>query len=60
MARHAFIVGGTGQIGRAVAAELLSQGWDVTISSRGKRQLAEELLQRGAKFAVVDREVPGH
>jgi NAD(P)-dependent dehydrogenase (short-subunit alcohol dehydrogenase family) len=37
MARQAFIIGGTGQIGRAVADNLLAHGWDVTLSHRGRR-----------------------
>jgi len=35
MPRHAFIVGGTGQIGRAVTLRLLGEGWRVTVASRG-------------------------
>lgn len=58
MARHAFIVGGTGQIGRAVAAELLARGWQVTIAARGDRSRPEDLLQQGAAFVGVDREEP--
>jgi nucleoside-diphosphate-sugar epimerase len=59
MARHAFIVGGTGQIGRAVAAQLLDHGWRVTLSSRGVRPRADDLTARGATIATVDREQPG-
>jgi nucleoside-diphosphate-sugar epimerase len=59
MVRRAFIVGGTGQIGRAVAAELLSRGWHVTIAARGGRLPPEHLLQQGAEFVGFDREEPG-
>ncbi|MGK9171236.1 NAD-dependent epimerase/dehydratase family protein [Inquilinus limosus] len=58
-ARRAFIVGGTGQIGRAVAAELLGRGWRVTIAARGGRPRPEDLLRQGAEFVAVDRDEPG-
>jgi len=57
-ARHAFIVGGTGQIGRAAAAELLGRGWRVTIAARGSRAVSEDLLRQGAAFVTFDREDP--
>ncbi|WP_160011361.1 NAD-dependent epimerase/dehydratase family protein [Rhizobium sp. 18055] len=59
MPRHAFIIGGTGQIGRAVASELLDRGWTVTLSSRGMRPGAAGLVARGARMVVLDREEPG-
>jgi hypothetical protein len=59
MSRHAFIVGGTGQIGRAVAADLLERGWRVTASHRGNRRMPSDLIERGAKIIVSDRETPG-
>jgi nucleoside-diphosphate-sugar epimerase len=59
MSRHAFIVGGTGQIGRAVAGDLLEHGWHVTISHRGNRPLPNHLIRRGAKVVILDREKPG-
>ena len=59
MSRRAFIVGGAGQIGRAVAAELLDQGWRVTLSGRGGRPMPEDLIARGATIALLDREQPG-
>lgn len=58
MAGRAFIIGGTGQIGRAVAAELLGRGWHVVIAARGGRLHPEDLLQQGAAFVAVDREEP--
>lgn len=54
--RHAFILGGTGQIGKAIARNLLTAGWDVSIASRGVRSVSEDLTARGAKFVAVDRE----
>ncbi len=59
MAKHAFIVGGTGQIGRSLALRLQADGWDVTVSYRGKRGIPAELLQSGIRFVVLDREQPG-
>jgi len=59
MSRRAFIIGGTGQIGLAVADELLANGWDVTLSHRGHRALSDDLIARGAKLVVLDREEPG-
>ncbi len=59
MARHAFLLGGTGQIGRAVAGDLLDRGWRVTLASRGMRAQADDLVARGAAIATLDREEPG-
>jgi nucleoside-diphosphate-sugar epimerase len=59
MPRHAFILGGTGQIGRAVAAELIQHSWNVTVSHTGVRPLPSKLVERGVKGVVVDREKPG-
>jgi nucleoside-diphosphate-sugar epimerase len=59
MSRHAFIVGGTGQIGRAVAGDLLEHGWHVTVFHRGNRPLPNDLIERGAKIVILDREKPG-
>ena len=59
MSRHAFIVGGTGQIGRAVTGNLLEHGWRVTVSHRGNRPLPSDLIKRGAKIVIFDRDTPG-
>src|SRR5277367_292252 len=59
MPRHAFIVGGTGQIGRAVAGDLLAAGWVVTVSHRGTRPAPEALARNGARMVVLDRDNPG-
>jgi nucleoside-diphosphate-sugar epimerase len=56
MSRHAFIVGGTGQIGQAVAADLLADGWNVTISHRGIRPAPQKLVDSGAGIVVLDRD----
>lgn len=58
MARHAFILGGGGQIGRAVSENLLGAGWTVTIGSRGERELPAFVRAGRAKAVVVDRQEP--
>jgi nucleoside-diphosphate-sugar epimerase len=55
----AFIIGGTGQIGRAIGAKLLADGWDVTLSSRAQRPVPTELAAQGAKIVLLDRDQPG-
>ena len=37
MAGNAFIIGGAGQIGSAVAKSLCESGWQMTLGSRGNR-----------------------
>lgn len=57
MTKRACIIGGTGQIGNAVANALLAQGWDVTLLSRGAREAAS--APEGARSVFLDRAVPG-
>jgi nucleoside-diphosphate-sugar epimerase len=59
MSRHAFVIGGTGQIGRAVASEFLAANWSVTISHRGTHPAPADLVERGAKVVMLDRDTPG-
>jgi nucleoside-diphosphate-sugar epimerase len=55
--QRAFILGGTGQIGHAVARRLLAQGWQVTIASRSR---SSALIDRDhVKHVVVDRHEDG-
>src|SRR5690349_19597220 len=54
MARHAFILGGTGQIGRAVARRLSETGWDITVAARHAPVVPVE-----GRFVRVDRTVDG-
>ena len=56
---HAFLLGGTGQIGRATAAHLIDAGWTVTIAHRGLRPPPLALLERGAIEVTFDRDEPG-
>jgi nucleoside-diphosphate-sugar epimerase len=55
---HAFIVGGTGQIGRAVAACLLDSGWTATVAHRGLRPPPPALVERGVKAITLDHNEP--
>ncbi len=54
MARHAFILGGTGQIGRAVARRLGETGWEVTVAARNEPTIPFE-----GRFVRLDRTVDG-
>jgi nucleoside-diphosphate-sugar epimerase len=56
LAKHVFIIGGTGQIGHAAANELVRHGFDVTVSHRGLRPLSQELIANGIKTVILDRE----
>jgi nucleoside-diphosphate-sugar epimerase len=51
--RTALIIGGGGQIGRAVAQRLLGDGWSVRIAGRGRRPAP---ALDGATFVELDRE----
>jgi nucleoside-diphosphate-sugar epimerase len=57
--RKAFILGGTGQIGRAIAETLIVTGWRVTLAHRGTQPAPLDLLKRGAAVVTVNREGPG-
>ena len=59
MARRAFILGGTGQIGRAVAEHFLDQDWDVTISHRGSSKIPVSLIEKDVTVVKVSREEAG-
>jgi nucleoside-diphosphate-sugar epimerase len=54
MAKSAFLIGGTGQIGRATSRRLLEAGWDVTVASRGERSLPDDLAG-DLRHAQLDR-----
>lgn len=57
MARSAFIIGGTGQIGIATAAELLRLGWTVRLAHTGTR--GAHNVPVGADLVAVDRRDTG-
>jgi nucleoside-diphosphate-sugar epimerase len=55
MAKRAFLLGGTGQTGRALVPRLVEHGWDVTVASRGERPAPPEIEKR-ARLVQLDRE----
>jgi nucleoside-diphosphate-sugar epimerase len=50
VARRAFLLGGSGQTGRALIPRLLERGWDVVVGTRGERE-----LPAGVEHVQVDR-----
>jgi nucleoside-diphosphate-sugar epimerase len=50
--RRALIIGGTGVVGRAVAARLLAAGWAVDVTGRNPAHVPPELAD--ARFTAVD------
>jgi nucleoside-diphosphate-sugar epimerase len=52
--RRAVLIGGTGMIGRAAAAALARDGWDVVALSRSG-EVSAELTALGVRGAVADR-----
>ena len=50
MARRAFLLGGSGQTGRALIPRLRERGWDVVVGSRGEREIPP-----GVGHVEVDR-----
>ena len=55
MSGSAFIVGGTGQIGRAAALNLARRGWTVRVAHRTKQPLPTELVAAGVQAVTMDR-----
>lgn len=55
----ALIIGGSGQIGRAVAAALVSDGWNVSVTHRGRRPLKPPLSTLPVKAIISDRDAEG-
>src|SRR5579871_884164 len=54
MSRRAVLIGGTGMIGRAAAAALARDGWDVLALSRSG-EVSAELAALGVRGAAADR-----
>src|SRR5262249_42932803 len=50
----AFLLGGSGQTGRALIPRLQQRGWEVVVASRGERE-----LPAGVEHVTVDRDVAG-
>jgi nucleoside-diphosphate-sugar epimerase len=53
---RAFIIGGTGLIGRATARQLLAAGWQVDVTGRDVQHLPADVAAAGARFVAVDRD----
>jgi len=51
----ALVLGGTGQVGLAVAARLLPDGWEVRLASRGRTE-PTATVPEGARTVVLDRD----
>src|SRR5882724_1966752 len=58
MARAALIIGGTGQIGRAVARNLLWHGWRICLAQRSSESLPLDLAKH-VQAIPLDRDQPG-
>jgi nucleoside-diphosphate-sugar epimerase len=50
MSRRAFLLGGSGQTGRALIPRLAERGWDVVVASRGEHEVPE-----GVEHVRLDR-----
>jgi nucleoside-diphosphate-sugar epimerase len=57
MAKSALIIGGTGQIGRAVARRLVEKAWSVVVGSR-RSALPDDLVETGVRLVHFDRADP--
>jgi nucleoside-diphosphate-sugar epimerase len=53
---HAFIIGGTGLVGRAAARRLLGSGWDVTVTGRDPAHAPPDVIAAGGLFRSADRD----
>ncbi len=58
MAQTALIIGGSGQIGQAVAARLLAEGWNVRVGQRHPADVPAGLISAGAQVIPLDRSQP--
>jgi nucleoside-diphosphate-sugar epimerase len=54
----ALVIGGSGQIGRATARNLLDHGWSVRLAQRHAARLPADLTAR-ARLVTIDRDEPG-
>ena len=53
MGRHAFVLGGTGFLGRHVSRRFADAGWNVTVGSRGETSIPTEV--EDVRHVAVDR-----
>lgn len=59
MGRTALIIGGSGQIGQAVAIRLLADGWSVIAAQQHPQALPAGLVAAGVRPVALDRDAPG-
>jgi nucleoside-diphosphate-sugar epimerase len=52
---RAFVIGGTGLVGRAVARRLLAAGWQVDLTGRDPTHLPADIAAAGGTFVALDR-----
>jgi len=52
---NAIVLGGNGQVGRAVAARMAGRGWQVTASGQAAARFPPRLRDIGVTFALSDR-----
>lgn len=55
---RAFLIGGTGLVGRAVGRRLLTAGWSVDVVGRDRAHLPADLAAAGVGFHEADRDDP--
>lgn len=53
---RAVLLGGTGLIGRAIAARLIDAGWHVEVTGRDPARMPSDLTAGGARFRASDRQ----
>ncbi|MDI5981124.1 NAD-dependent epimerase/dehydratase family protein [Amycolatopsis magusensis] len=53
---RALVLGGTGVIGRAVAGQLLADGWTVHVTGRDEARVPSGLVDAGVRFSSVERD----
>jgi nucleoside-diphosphate-sugar epimerase len=56
---RAFVIGGTGLVGRAVARRLVVAGWQVDVLGRDRAHLPPDLAENGVRFHAGERDDPG-
>ncbi|MQA82181.1 MAG: NAD-dependent epimerase/dehydratase family protein [Streptosporangiales bacterium] len=53
---RAFVIGGSGLVGRAICRRLVSTGWEVDVVGRDAARLPADLAASGAEFVAADRD----
>jgi nucleoside-diphosphate-sugar epimerase len=53
---RAFVLGGSGQVGRAISRRLIAAGWDVDVVGRDRARVPADLLDAGVRFFPAERD----